>query len=374
MDVGFAKMLFNYHILFFADRLYPAIGGMEVHAHYFQQHFGNHKHFPLIATITKTTSGRDALIMNNLSQEIDITAITDYVTPKIIFFNSGKWIEELHIIRELYPKAILCYRTGGNEIIKAPLAKQFISSHKARQEFWSKSINDCIDLLITNSAFTEIRLRDVGVKTDFFRCIGGVNCEPFNARPAFQKSAEINLFTAARFVPYKNHALLLEVVRVLVGRGYKVYLEIAGDGPLLPEMQALTIQYGIKDNINFIGAISNDAVCSKIAHADFYIQLSYDYKTQVPGGYYVHAEGMGRSILEAISAGTYVIAGNSGALNEIITENLGLILNPGSADAIADQLEPVLKTHPRKLSGTTKYSWEKLFQRYEIKFNELCAL
>ena len=80
------------NILFFADRLPPLIGGMEMHARYFIEYFTHHQRFPLVGVITKDCEGNDSLLS---SGPIDIHDLPKHFDPSVIFFNSGRWIEEL---------------------------------------------------------------------------------------------------------------------------------------------------------------------------------------------------------------------------------------------------------------------------------------
>ena len=121
------------NILFFADRLPPLPGGMEVHAGYFIDHFTNHPRFQISGVITKNLTGEDCTLNGEDRQPITIKDLPNRFDPSIIFFNSGRWIEELKQIRTLFPRAFFLYRTGGNEIIKAPLMKNKIFNHSLRQ-------------------------------------------------------------------------------------------------------------------------------------------------------------------------------------------------------------------------------------------------
>ncbi|MDX8430998.1 MAG: glycosyltransferase family 4 protein [Candidatus Algichlamydia australiensis] len=319
-------------LLFFADRLPPLTGGVEMHARYFLEHF------PVQEIVKKGMP----------TEEGDI-----------LFFNSGRWIEELRILRKRFPKAKFVYRTGGNEILKAPLEKKVISNHKLRQKFWAQEINATIDCLITNSKYTEDRLREIGIKVPFKRVVGGVNTHALKQRRNVNKP--ITLFCSARFVPYKNHHLLITSFQELLRRGYELELRLAGDGPLLNKMKNLACE-----NLKFLGELSNEESCREIAQADIYIQLSCNHLTKVPGGSYIHSEGMGRSFLEAITAGTFIIAGRSGALEEIIYGDRGKIID---FDKVADQMEPYLKKPFEKNPFTDEYSWKNVFKKYEEIFS-----
>jgi glycosyltransferase involved in cell wall biosynthesis len=323
---------------------------MEMHARYLIEHFTGHPRFPLSAIVTKDRAGADQIIGETPEE------------PGIVFFNSGRWIEDLEVLRARHPKALFVYRTGGNEILKAPLERVTIPDHAARQAWWASRLNASIDLLVTNSAYTEKRLLDLGVRTPFARCVGGVNVAALERPP--RAPGPVTIFCAARFVPYKNHALLLDVVHRLLEHGSDLRLRLAGDGPLLGAAKDQVRSLGIDPQVEFLGVLDNEAACAEIAAADLYVQLSGDVPTPVPGGQYLHSEGMGRSVLEALSAGTFVIAGRSGALPEVITPERGLLVDLGSPETIAGQLEPLVAEPPRP-GSTDIYAWDRVFTTYE---------
>lgn len=349
----------NTAIWLYADRLPPLIGGMEMHARYFIEHFEGHDRFPIEGIITKNGEGRDLALRQPIR------------SPGIVFFNSGRWIEQLTEIRRTHPTAVFVYRTGGNEFLKAPLEQTHITNHAERQAFWASSLNSTIDLLITNSAFTENRLRSIGVRCPFFRCVGGVNVGALHRSAA--SPGMTTLFCAARFVPYKQHDRLLDVFATLVAGGLDVRLRLAGDGPLEAAARSRASSLGIADRVDFLGVLENEAACTEIAAADAYFQLSADVDTEVLGGRYMHSEGMGRSILEALSAGTYVIASRSGALPEIVTHDRGLLLSLEERDdSLASRIAEVLAQRPQPMP-TDVYAWSHLFARYEQRWEELLA-
>lgn len=351
-------------ILFFADRLPPCIGGMEMHAQYFIEHFTNHSLFPLIGTITKNEENKDCLVVKESKSPIEIQELPELFNPAIIFFNSGRWIEELETIRKIFPQSIFVYRTGGNEILKAPLIHKQIANHSERQAFWAKTLNQTIDLLITNSAYTESRLKSLGITCPFMRAVGGVNSAWLKLNQTPRQDSLI-IFCAARFVPYKNHERLITVFHKLLLRGHNVRLKLAGDGPLLVHIQEQVLQIGVAPFVDFLGVLSNEKTCQEIAKANMYMQLSSDKITEVPGGSYVHSECMGRSILEALTAGTFVIAGKGGALNEVVTKERGLLVEIDQVEKMTAQIDQILKKPLKRLPFLNEFSWSNIFRTYE---------
>ena len=359
------------NILFFADRLPPLIGGMEMHAKYFIEYFKEHKNFPIIGIVTKNKEGNDCLISENQIIEINIAELDKNLKPEIIFFNSGRWIEELTKIRSIFPNSKFFYRTGGNEILKAPLVANNNSDHKKRQLYWVRAINNNINTLITNSLYTEKRLANLGIKIPFKRFVGGVDVCGFK-NTKYKKNDLVTIFCAARFVPYKNHSMMISAINELILSGLNFKVKLAGDGPLLYKIKKQVEKYNLDSIVEFLGNLDNLESCQEIFNADIYIQLSKDEVTKVDGGSYIHSEGMGRSILEALSAGTFVIAGKSGALPEIVSHPYGLLINLNKGvKKIADQIIPIIQNPPARTKVRNDFTWDKIFTGYEKLFGNI---
>lgn len=334
-------------ILFFADRLPPQMGGVEMHGAHFIEYFKDHPTFPILKIIKKEKEH-----------------LPTHLNPSFLFFNSGRWIEQMEGIRKTFPHASFIYRTGGNEILKAPLVHKKTPDHGDRQKYWAKTLNQSLDLLITNSDYTEKRLESIGVTVPFARCVGGVSVYPARKK----EGSSVTFFCAARFVSYKNHLLLIRVFQELKKRGHSLTLRLAGDGPLFQKAKESALQ---DPSILFLGPLNNDKVSREMAHADIYIQLSDDQKIAVPGGSYTHSEGMGRSILEAISAGKFVIAGKSGALHEIVTPERGILVPLNSMEKIVGDIERLILNPSPQHPPTDHYSWENLFKTYESLYENV---
>ena len=174
-------------ILLFADRLPPLIGGMEMHAGAFIDHFTDHPRFSLAGVVTRDNERRDCLLEGEMPVPVALRELPHRLDafPAVIFFNSGRWIEDLEELRTVFPSAHFVYRTGGNEILKAPLERLDLAGHAARQAWWVARLNANLDQLITNPAYTENRLDSLGVRRALYaRCVGGVDARALAAAKA----------------------------------------------------------------------------------------------------------------------------------------------------------------------------------------------
>ncbi len=357
-------------IIFFADRLPPFIGGMETHAHYFIQFFKDKYDL----TVVSRKDGKDIIVDYDYNYERYISLsemLSHYRTEKsVVFFNSGRWIEELFMIRDMLPNAVIMYRTGGNEIIQASLSAD-MPIYEERKAYWREAINSTVDYLITNSEYTDRRLLEYGIKPDILRRIaGGIDATAIreaakkrdDTRQKYEVSEKEHLcVSCARFVPYKRPDFLISA---LGNCRSPIKLILAGDGPLMDN--AMTLAQMQSYNIAFLGSLPQNEALELIAAADVYVQTSTDLKREVSGGSYIHTEGMGRSLLEAICLGVPVVVTDCGAVSEYISEENGAVVN--TDEEIAQAIDGLI-SGKKKLADKTeeyirRYSFESIFEGY----------
>ena len=362
-------------IILFADRLPPLIGGMETHAHYFAQYFKDKYELFIISRL----DGKDVLV-NSDYQYIKHISLEDFLPQfngekTVLFFNTGRWIEDLRRIRSLLPSAIMTYRTGGNEIIQSPLALD-MPIYEDRKAYWRDAINSTIDYLITNSDFTDRRLLAFGIKPSILRHVAG-GIDPDTIRESVLKRSETRkkysikptdylCVSCARFVPYKRTDFL---IHALAKCKLPITLLLAGDGPLEEEMKELAKNQNY--NICFLGNLAQRDAVALIAAADVYAQASTDLEKAVPGGSYIHTEGMGRSLLESICSGVPVVVTDCGAVSEYIGAENGALVH--TEEEMAAAVDSILLKNELLIENSDKYislySFNRVFEEYISLWN-----
>lgn len=93
-------------------------------------------------------------------------------------------------------------------------------------------------------------------------------------------------------------------------------------------MVSLSKKLGLQDNVIFTGF--RDDLALVLAALDILV---------VPS----QAEPFGRVIIEAFACGTPVIASNSGATSELISDKCGILFSPGSVGELASAIIRLLK-------------------------------
>ncbi|HNW92276.1 MAG TPA: glycosyltransferase family 4 protein [bacterium] len=112
------------------------------------------------------------------------------------------------------------------------------------------------------------------------------------------------ILTVGRLVERKNLPFALAITAELVKRGLPVYQVIAGEGPERPKLERLAAAMGISDRIIFAGRVADADLPGLVAAADLFLLTS-------------HYEALGIVLLEALAAGTPVLAPAIGGIPEI---------------------------------------------------------
>ena len=121
----------------------------------------------------------------------------------------------------------------------------------------------------------------------------------------------------------KNVDLLIEAKKEM---NVKANIVIVGDGPHSKELKAKCEKENI-ENVYFTG--SRGDVEDIIPSCDILVLPSF-------------SESFGLVLIEALSCGKPVIGSNVGGINEIITEDVGLLIDPNAPSDLANAIDRVL--------------------------------
>jgi len=188
--------------------------------------------------------------------------------------------------------------------------------------------------------------------SDFEREIlvrGGVPAERIVVKPNFvgldtwkpQRDSEDVALFVGRLSPEKGIRTLLFAWK----SGKLPYrLKIIGDGPMAEEVRAYAATV---TNVEYSGLLSQEAVYREMARAKFLVFPSEWYET------------FGRTVIEAFSQGTPVLAADLGAVRELVEEGVtGYKFPPGDVDAL---IAGVLRFSAGKDYETMRLNCRRLF-------------
>ncbi len=136
---------------------------------------------------------------------------------------------------------------------------------------------------------------------------------------------------AARLVPVKGGAQLLEAFARVIRRHPTARLLVAGSGPESPALRGLADRLGLGDRVEWLGHVDRDEMERRFASS---------WLQAIPG---LWEEPFGNVTLEAMMRGTALVASRLGGPSEVIRDEVtGLLVPPGDVEALAEAIARIL--------------------------------
>jgi glycosyltransferase involved in cell wall biosynthesis len=153
-----------------------------------------------------------------------------------------------------------------------------------------------------------------------------------------------------RLVEVKNHATILRALARVRARHADVQLQLAGEGPLRPELEALTAELGLERNVQFLGFAPQ--VRQLLLDADVFLLPS-------------HSEGCSISLVEAMASGLPALGSAVPGIAEVLGDLAPeWTLPPTDVDAWAERLTQVAGCDPLALDEVGKAAQRIAFARF----------
>jgi len=137
---------------------------------------------------------------------------------------------------------------------------------------------------------------------------------------------------------------------------------IAGDGPQMATLKAMSEEYGIHDRIHFAGWLSSEQIKEQYAAANLFLFPS-------------RHEGMPNAVLEAMASGLPVLATKIAGNEELVVDGeTGKLVPSEDTDALREALRPLLvEAKMREQMGRaarqrveSSFSWNRVAEQYEL--------
>lgn len=186
---------------------------------------------------------------------------------------------------------------------------------------------------LTISEYNREFLERIGLSKDklaVVRC--GVSLRPRNLVHSSERLVHCKLGSLGRMVEKKGFDDLLRAVALLKKEGQSVELGLAGDGPLLAELKALTVELGIADSVHFLGKMDHHQVATWLQSLDvFVLACKKDKRGDM--------DGIPVVLMEAMSQSVPVISTKiSGVPELVIHQQTGLLSAPGNHIDLAEKV------------------------------------
>lgn len=173
--------------------------------------------------------------------------------------------------------------------------------------------------------------------------------DPFKGSSKRENNGIIRLLWCSRFIEWKHPELAIECTKRLIDSGYRILLDMYGDGPLRVEQENRVKNNGLSEIVFFHGNVPNSEIQQAMAYSDIFLFTSD------------RQEGWGAVANEAMAAGCCLVGSNEiGAVPYLIkTGYNGLIFESKSSSDLFEKVK-ILIDNPEKRSEMAMHGMETM--------------
>lgn len=219
----------------------------------------------------------------------------------------------------------------------------------------SNSNADCIKKLNTNVPVTVI---PNGYRSNLFYPIDTLKCREFLRLPLDKKI----ILAVGNLVEVKGHKYLIESIKRIIGSRKDIQCYIIGWGKLQRKLKKQIAAAGIQDYVKLLGGKPHNEIPLWMNACDVFVLPSL-------------RESFGVVQIEALATGKPVVATFNGGSEEIIvSEDYGLLVNPGNSYELARNIEVALNKEwntEKILTYAQKYQWENISKQIQEIYQKI---
>jgi len=170
------------------------------------------------------------------------------------------------------------------------------------------------------------------------------------------------IVSVGRLVHRKGQDQLIEAMSAIIEEVPQAHLLLIGEGPYRKKLEKLVRDYGLVDQVSFIGRIQYAELPQYICIGEVFAMPS---RSRFRG---LEVEGLGIVYLEASACGLPVIAGSSGGAPDAVVEGVtGVVVNGLDSAAIAVAAIEMLK-NPEKSAAMGRSGREWIVNNWSWQF------
>jgi len=216
-------------------------------------------------------------------------------------------------------------------IVHLPLAAEvgLDSTTAARLDAGERRALAAASLVVVTGASTVASLERYGVTRDRIALV-----EPGTDRvPVARGSGEavVNLLCVATLNPGKGHEILIRALASVPRRDWR--LTCVGSTrrhpPTVERVHAIVCAEKLEDRVAFVGELDEGGVAAAYDRADVFVLASL-------------RETYGMAVAEALARGVPVVSTTTGAIQDLVGDEAGLLVPPGDEAALARALSRVI--------------------------------
>ncbi len=180
-------------------------------------------------------------------------------------------------------------------------------------------------------------VKETSLKEKIFVIHMGVDI-PVISRKSDLASGSFTMLCPANFVLKKGHKYLFKACKLLLGKGVKFKLLIAGDGPLENDLKKTVSGFALNDCVEFLGRLPHERVFDLYSSDKINAVVLPSIVTDEG-----EHEGIPVALMEAMSYGIPVISTDTGGISELIDDGSGIMVKEKDPKGIADAVEKLIE-------------------------------
>ncbi|MBV8116985.1 MAG: glycosyltransferase [Candidatus Eremiobacteraeota bacterium] len=172
--------------------------------------------------------------------------------------------------------------------------------------------------------------------------------------------AALRIVCPAALVPVKGHEDLMQAVALLRGEGIAVECIFAGTGPLRAALEERAVTLCIEDAVEFAGHVPQHVLHRwySSGNVDAVVLAS-----RADGE--MMMEGLPSALIESMAYGIPTVATDSGSISELLDDDCGYLVRPGSPEMIAAALRTVYRD-PRGARARSARAYERVKRLHDV--------
>jgi glycogen(starch) synthase len=217
------------------------------------------------------------------------------------------------------------------------------------------------DVVFTYTDEERAELCDLGVKSDIEVVSNGIDTERFTPEgpgsDLIDSEGPVVLFVG-RFVDGKRPLVTVESFAEVLKEHPDAQMYLCGDGPLRKKLESRVQELGIESAVTFLGHVPYDEMPAMYRGSDVLVLPS-------------RAEGVPRTVLEAMASGVPVVVSDLEQIDAIISERSRKVL-ANSDEEIADAVSEILDaTEGMTNSPIEDYEWTSTVEQTTKRLESL---
>ena len=166
----------------------------------------------------------------------------------------------------------------------------------------------------------------------------------------------------SRMMPRKALQYQIKAIPYVLNHEKNTEFIFIGDGPELPKLKILAKTLGVFNKVKFLGHVSRGKLVRLLASSELFAMHT------------LH-EAFGIVFLEAMALGKPIVSTNVGAVPEVVTKDVGILVPPKTPDAFGEAIVQLLQNKEMRIemSDACKkrvkdFSWSNIAKKYLLLY------